>query len=289
MKVTYQLKPPPIDAMEWDSYAIAVEDELQQLLRSEECAEEKYQHFLELNPSLLPWGYGTFGGGHHGLIHGAVISQPRLPGLGGYKPDFLYIATDSAAIYAVLIEIESPCKPWFTQSGQPSSKLTQAMNQLREWKIWFEKPENETAFRRHYRVPSGAPFDERRFLQKYYLIYGRRDDLTKSGRSGQRSMHEGPDEHFVSWDHLRPSLEYRDTITATLDRSGYRAISVPPTLRLGPHTARQHDSLAKKADVATTHPMMQAQRAKFLQSRWPYWDSWASLGNHGLIKSRDWE
>lgn len=43
----------------------------------------------------------------------AVISKPKLPGLSDRQPDFMWIATDSVALYPILIEIETPQKKWF--------------------------------------------------------------------------------------------------------------------------------------------------------------------------------
>ena len=289
MKATYKLVPPTEEAMTWEGYSEAVRQELRELLAARECREKVFQRLIERHPSLLPWSYGTFGGGHHGLAHGSLVSQPRLAGLGGCQPDFLYISLYSASIYAVLIEIESPCKQWFTKSGQPRSELTQSINQLREWKRWFERPGNEARFRDEYAVPAGGAYARRRFLQKYYLVYGRRDDLLESGSPDQRSRHEGPDEHFISWDHLAPAQEHRDTITAVVDERGYKAISVPPTLRLGPVTAREHFLVEGKTQAADVHPMMTRGRASFLRERWQYWDAWASNDGSSLIEGNAWE
>jgi hypothetical protein len=275
--------------MAWDEYSARVEQALRQLLDSKVCNEKEFQRLIEQHPSLLPWSYGTFGGGHHGLLHGALVSQPRLVGLAGKQPDFMYIATDSDSTYAVFVEIESPCKPWFTKEGQPQAKLTQAINQLRQWKHWFEQPGNEIKFRREYAVPGDAINNPKRFQQRYYLIYGTRKNLQESGYADHRSHHQQPDEHFFSYDHLTPQIEHRDTITVKVDKKGYRALSIPPTLRLGPVMARFHSTIRDKEKRATSHPMMDPARGSFLQKRWPYWDAWASQPGGGMIHTRDWE
>lgn len=271
---TYNLQVPSEPALDWDTYSHAVHEELDRLLISGDCDEKRYQQLLERNPSLLPWAYGTFGGGHHGLIHGTIISQPRLVGLVGRQPDFMYIARDSASVYAVLVEIESPCKRWFTAKGQPDAKLTQAITQLRQWKWWFQQPGNEAKFLHEYQVPINFQ-EHRRFEQRYILIYGRRAPLEASGYADHRSQHQMNDERFVSYDHLTPAHELRNALTAKVDARGYRAISVPPTIKPGPFTATDHVVVRGKEAASREHPMMHAQRASFLEGRWSYWDKWA--------------
>jgi hypothetical protein len=265
--------PPPL---EWEAYAGALAREFALLLDSGDCVERSYQAFLESHPSLLPWAYGTFGGGHHGLIHGVVITQPRLPALAGKQPDFMMITRDTGSVYAVLVEIESPCKGWFTRQGRPTKHLTQAINQLREWKAWFEQSANAVKFQEEYQVPFS--FDHRRFEQRYVLIYGRRHELLESGFAHMRSHHQAPDERFMSYDHLKPDENLRDAVTARVDGKGYRAVSVPPTLRLGPFQADDLVAVRGKETAVRANPLMPAERAAFLKSRFPYWDKWSRTG-----------
>jgi len=69
--------------MSWDQYAELVEQRWRALLASKPKSELELQNFLELHPCLLPFAlaYSPAGEpayGHHGTIHGAVFSQPRL-------------------------------------------------------------------------------------------------------------------------------------------------------------------------------------------------------------------
>jgi hypothetical protein len=271
---TYNLVQPPAPPMSWGSYLDTVKQQLHTFLESGECNESRYQTLIELNPCLLPWRYGTFGGGHHGLLHGAVVAQPRLTGLGGKQADFLMICSDTASVYAVLIEIESPCKPWFTSSGQPTAKLTGAIDQLREWKMWFSRSGNSQRFCDEYRVTSDF-LARRRFEQRYTLIYGRRNEIQQSSSAGMRSHHQQPDEQFISYDHLSPSEELIDAITAVVKADGYHALSVPPTVRLEPMQAVDHVAIKGKELAVGRNPLLMGERANFLKSRWNYWDSWA--------------
>jgi hypothetical protein len=266
-------------ALEWRDYADAARRSLAELLSSGECRESQYQRFLELNPSFLPWFYGTFGAGHHGLTHGAIVSQPRLVGIRGKQPDFLMITRDSASVYAVLIEIESPCKRWFTKEGSPTADLTQAIGQLRSWKAWFEEPGKLESFSHEYQVPRA--FRDRRFEQRYILIYGRRTDLLESGFAYLRSQQQQPDERFLSYDHLDPNEHLDDAVTARLNGNGYKAVSIPPTFQNGPFQAGNLVMVGRKEDAADAHSLMPVERAAFLRQRFAYWDAWAKQENRG--------
>jgi hypothetical protein len=273
--------PPPFA---WPAYKRAVRGQLSNLLKSGVCDERTYHRFLELHPSVLPWFYGTFGAGHHGLIHGSIITQPRLPALRGKQPDFMMITHDSGSVYAVLVEIESPCKRWFTGKGQPRADLTQAINQLREWKAWFNGPGNDEKFVDEYRVPFSLGehrFGRHHFEQRYILIYGRRAELTASGYAHMRSRHQQPDERILSYDHLIPNENLKDAVTVRVDGNGYEAVSIPPTLSLGPFQASDLVQIRAKEDVVRANPLMEIQRAEFLSARFSYWDAWAQSDDRG--------
>ena len=83
--------------------------------------------------------------GHLPFPH-AVISQPRLQGVGARQPDFMWLGTNSMEFVPVLIEIEKPSKRWFNASGIPSSDFVQAQNQLAQWKSWFGDETNRMLF-----------------------------------------------------------------------------------------------------------------------------------------------
>ena len=67
-----------------------------------------------------------------------MIAKPKLPGLSDREPDFMWMATDSGSLYPVLIEIETPHKPWFYgDRAEIHSDFTHAHGQLAEWRAWF--------------------------------------------------------------------------------------------------------------------------------------------------------
>ncbi|MDI6884692.1 MAG: DUF4263 domain-containing protein, partial [Hadesarchaea archaeon] len=121
----YQTKKDAPPAMEWGEYEKLINTEWRKLL-SASNDEEKFQKFLEQYPCLLPGAFGFDGRSGHMPFPGAVITKPPLPGIGPRIPDFLWIATDSDSTCPILIELESPSKQWFTNSGMQSAELTRA-------------------------------------------------------------------------------------------------------------------------------------------------------------------
>src|SRR5690349_1093429 len=110
---TYEMHPNPPAAMSWEDYEARVTREWNALLNSAEGCDERNIHgFLARHPSLVP-----LAGTGKGPFPMALISQPPLVGIGQKIPDFLWILRDSLNLRPVFIEIESPCKQWFTQAG----------------------------------------------------------------------------------------------------------------------------------------------------------------------------
>src|SRR6266550_896764 len=150
-------RPPPLP---WGEYAPWLLEKWRDLLDSAP-GEPNVQKFLERHPCLLPGANeapsSAPGGhrGHHDACWYGVIRQPELRGLGPNRlPDFMWLRRDTAAVRPVLIEIEDPQKQWFNPSSRiPNAKLTQALDQFVEWKVWFSSPENELVFRSRYVPP----------------------------------------------------------------------------------------------------------------------------------------
>lgn len=142
------LRPAPT---EWATYKDWLLPRWQRLL-DEDPPEVSVQNFLEAHPSLLPGALGDVGpGGHHGPELDAVFSQPPLKGLHRNRvPDFMWVTRSTSLITPICIEIERPGKHWFNASGTPTADLTQALDQLVDWKTWFSEPENQSIFRRTY-------------------------------------------------------------------------------------------------------------------------------------------
>jgi len=101
---------------------------LKQVLK-EAKVEEDLQKFLTENSIFL---IQHLGGGHGRY----VLPKPRLGA--ELIPDFLIAEMSSIGIEWYGIELESPLAEMFTSSGQPSHLVTQAIQQVVEWRAWLE-------------------------------------------------------------------------------------------------------------------------------------------------------
>lgn len=213
--------------------------------------------------------------GHHGPLNSALVTQPRLTGLDGKTPDFLWLTRDSGTVYAVLIEIETPTKRWFTKKGHPHSEFTKAEHQLTEWRAWFDSSSNCSRFLEDYRVPD-LWRRTRAFAQRYVLIIGSRSEPTHNETTAKyRIQNQPPDALYMTFDRLKPRREKRDVITIRLTGAGCQALSIPPTLRLGPAQAHDLVSVSGKEAAFRSGATFSTRRG-FLIERMPYWDEWAA-------------
>ena len=264
--------------MPWDRYASIIDVEWQALLSDPSTLESSFQQFFERHPCCLPQMYPTFRRGGHGPFPGAIISQPALPGFSKKVPDFLCITRDSATVYAVLIEIEHPRKAWATASGRSTAEFTQAKDQIADWKSWFKDPLNAPKFQELYQLPSDW-VRSRTFEQRYFLIYGRRSEKTLTSSFNKKRKHfENPDEHHLTYDRIEPQRDLSWFLCAKVDKQGYKAVSVPPTLELGPWFADYWKMIREKEAAVKKNPYLSDARKKFLIDRWPYWDAWIPTG-----------
>jgi Domain of unknown function (DUF4263) len=256
--------------MSWDEYRERLEAEWNNFLSEADPTDEAvFQQFLEQHPMLLPGPYGTPYGRYHGPLFRAAFTQPELPGFRAKKPDFLLFEQDSARIYAVLIEIEAPAKPWSNKDGTPSSKLTKAIDQIRSWKAWFQEPHNLSAFQQLYNIGPDL-LTSRRLVQHYVLIYGRRGEATSIASFGKkRADLNNTDEFSMTYDRLQPNGSAYFTLK--LDRSGpdtkLRVISVPPTLTIEKENATWFSSLLGREEAIRNHPFISDARKAFLLER----------------------
>jgi len=289
LKPTYKIeqgpKPPGIH-----KYASLCEKEWAKLLVSHP-KEKEVQKFLEKNPALVPgaWTPGPKSG-HYPLYY-ALISRPSLRGFPSKEPDFLWISMHSSVWYPTLIEIEKPDKKIFNSSDVPNQEFTQARNQLAQWRTWFSNPVNVQSFIQAYEIPNDI-LQSRQMKLHMILIYGRRSEFdNKPNLARQRaSLLSGSDEELMSFDRLFFDRNLEDAITVKLGSNArYRAISVPPTFKLGPNLAKRLcyiDGIDMAIENAT---MISSKRKTFLKRRIQYWRDWAGEENKGWIKSGDWE
>jgi hypothetical protein len=277
----YELKVAPAPAMSEKEYHSLARSELRALLEANEVDEAKYQALLERFPILVPGIDPLLPVGHNGLFPRGVITQPQLAGLGAKIPDFGIFSYTSSTLYITLVEIESPAKKWATRTGQSTRQLTQAIQQLRDWSIWFSDPINEQQFLRDYRVPTYL-LDGRDFAQHYVLIYGRRSELETSRFGKPRNRLSQANETFMSWYRVAPQDYPSDIFTLRLYAEGYRAVTVPPMMTVGPHSAQAHAMVHGREDAVDRATEIPEVRRDFLKARWPYWDSYAARQDAGL-------
>jgi hypothetical protein len=199
----YEIETDSPPAMAWDEYEVKVQTEWTALLNSARGQDEKpIQAFLETHPCMVPGAQSMSGPSGHFAHPMALIRQPILPGFSHKIPDFMWIATNSAKIYAVLIEIEAPKKKWFNRDETPTALFTQARNQLTVWRAWFKEPLNQQTFLAHYQPPFR---DERPLVPQFVLIYGRRAEFEeKPDLTKKRAAEERNDEYFMTFDRLEP-------------------------------------------------------------------------------------
>jgi len=270
--------PPPMD---WNDYERLILKQWKRLLSSNQFKDEKhFQDFFEQNPCMLSGVYGLLSSPD--VFPSALISKPILPDFTRKIPDFMWITFDSVNIYPILIEIESPAKQWFTKKGRPTAGLTQAHDQLKEWKTWFSKPRNEASFADYYNLPSGL----RGLVLKplYVLIYGRRREANRNTHLAEKRTHlQGENEFLMTFDRLRPSQNASHLISVKIDKNGYYAISIPPTIYLDPFTAKERWQLVRqKEEAVTASPHLSKERKDFLIKRFKYWDDWANNLSGGI-------
>jgi len=250
-----------------ETYNRVLMDRWQALLSSDDSRDERLlQAFLERHPSLLPGSHSVDGDSGHAPFPVAVIAKPKLPGLSDREPDFMWLATDSTSLYPVLIEIETPHKAWFYgDRAEIHSDLTHAHGQLAEWRAWFGRGYNRTAFLDYYEL---RPDMARRKLEpRYVLVHGRRDNFESVPRRREkRAELARPDERLMSFDRLTPAKNSVLYSTVRKGQDGYRITSVPPSLTLF-NTGEDYQLLSGWAEALDSCPDMAATRRDYLQEQ----------------------
>jgi hypothetical protein len=263
--------PPP---WTWDQYSHWLRVEWAELLRTGDSSkEEPYRQFLERHPCLIPGGEGTGDsfGGHHGSWSGAVISQPRLPGITRRIPDFMWLTKNSEDIIPVLVELEAPGKAWFNQDGRRSAKLTQAQDQLAEWQQQLDNPANRQLLGELYNFPRRWTFDYN-LVPRLLLIYGRQEEFRlRPWLSQKRRATRSPATEAMTFDRIKPLAGSRNAFSVRVAKTSQVVIAVPPTFRLGPSIAEAIATIQGWERAIASNDLMTQARKDFLLSRVPYW------------------
>jgi Domain of unknown function (DUF4263) len=235
------------------------------LLDSPESRVEGLVHaFLERHPSLLPGSHSVDGDSGHPPFPMAVISKPKLAGLSDREPDFMWIATDSGSVYPILIEIETPHKEWFYgDHAEIRKELTHAQGQLAEWRAWFNRGQNRSAFLEQYEVPQLLA--QRRMSPRYVLIYGRRADYQGiRRREEKRAELARQDERLMSFDRLTPAKNSILYSCVKKTQDGYSVVAIPPCLTIF-NTGDPYSAATGWEEALDNCPDMADERRNYLK------------------------
>lgn len=242
-------------------------DQWQALMDSDDSRDESLlQAFLERHPSLIPGADSVDGDAGNAPFPTAVIAKPKLPGLSDREPDFMWITSDSSSLYPVLVEIETPHKAWFYgDRAEIHSDLTHAHGQLAEWRAWFSRGHNQTAFLDYYEIPTLLA--RRKLSPRYVLVHGRRSNFESSLRRQQkRAELARPDERLMSFDRLSPAKRSVLYSTVRKGQDGYRVTSVPPSLTIF-NTGQVYRQVSGWAEALDGCPDMAAGRRGYLKQQ----------------------
>ncbi len=237
-------------------------------------SEKEMQTVFEEHPCLMPGAFMALAG--HGAYMKALITQPELQGIGDRQPDFMWLTRDSGTISPVLIEIERPDKKWVTTGKNPqqTAELTQALNQIRQWREWMDQPANRLVFLEQYGIPEN--WRRRRFVPFYLLIYGRRaenrDEIAK-----MRAELERRDQALLTFDHITPDTRQTGYISVRRVGTGrFRALHMPASAHLNPSDPDSWSKVEGRAEMVDRNPWISDERKRFLiEDRIPHWDDWA--------------
>jgi hypothetical protein len=218
--------------LRWDDYELNATECWGHLLDDPTVTERRIHEFLLANPCFLPvpGGYDTGRGarGHNGTAHGAVFTEPPLPGITRPVPDFLRIRRDTGGFRAMFFEIEDPNKPMVRNDGRMRQEYEQALRQVTTWRQWFREPAHVQLFRQLYRLNDRPDLD---LTVEYVLIYGRRRALLGHQDAVAHRDDSLPElVQSMTFDRLRPSADGRFDFGVKVAGQRFLAISAPPTL-----------------------------------------------------------
>jgi hypothetical protein len=188
----------------------------------------------------------------------------------------MWVRLDTGAIRPICIEIESPRKVWFNKGARtPTAELTQAVDQLTEWKVWFSSPENQLIFAKTY-----APdYTYRPIEPQFVLVYGRDSEFRAA-----TSIHDNPTymrqkrdhmprsrEYYFTYDQLTAEREAGDYATLTREVDKWRLDSLPPTFTTGSRMMDLAEIIADPSTVLSRTDLMSEERRAYVVDRWKYW------------------
>jgi hypothetical protein len=159
--------------------------------------EEEVQQFLQANPKLI---IQHLGGGHGRW----VIPKARLGA--EYVTDFLIAERHSFGFEWQAVELESPLRPMFNKSGDPSQHLNHALRQITDWRAWLK---SNQAYASRSRDEGGLGLTDIDTNVKGLILIDRRANVHPSTAARRRQMVQNMNIEIHSYDYLLSSLEGR--------------------------------------------------------------------------------
>lgn len=285
----YEMIPNPPPPLSWDNYAKESYKEYQTLLNTKGHSESAFQEFFEENPSFVPGAFELFRQSGHYPFSQSLISQPEIYGAPfKRKPDFVWLAQDSLHFTPVFIEIERPDKKTFTQAGEQTAELTQALGQIAEWKAILSEPENVLSLYKCFCIPDRMR--EKTFQPQFALIFGRRDEFEgKIALQKKRAQLAQEKVDLISFDRLYPEPKCTDMLCTTLAQREYMVRTIPPTYRYSPATADNLLIVSGFQEAISKMKRTSSERKEFLLNRFHYWYNYGSKEDKGVFYPSDYE
>jgi len=133
--------------------------------------ERSIQKWCEQNPV----GLLSFLGG---VGRGWVFGRPKLGA--EFVPDFMLCSLDSGGYHWHLIELENPRYSALTQQAAQNAKLTHAVQQILDWRIWLRRNVQYAQSELGYR-DLDAEFESS-------VVIGRRKEMSRTEKSRYREL-----------------------------------------------------------------------------------------------------
>ncbi|MFF7138214.1 hypothetical protein ACFZBZ_38590 [Streptomyces sp. NPDC008196] len=156
-----------------------------------------------------------------------------------------------------------------------------------EWKVWFFKPENQSIFLKTY-----APdFTCRALEPQYVLIYGRDAEFRPAESPhtdsaymrAKRNFMVRDNEHFYTFDSLKPVAEARDYGTLTRSVRGWNLKALPPTFTTHPMMRDLFAAIARPEAALAKVPLIDDVRRAYVAERWAHWRTQTRRDRQGEI------
>lgn len=159
--------------------------------------EEDIQQFLQSNPKFL---IQHLGGGHGRW----VIPKKRLGS--EHVTDFMIAEKHSFGFEWQAVELESPLKPMFNKSGDPSQYLNHAIRQIQDWRAWLTRNQNYASQDRN---KGGLGLTDIDSSVKGLILIDRRSSNLENFSELRRQMVKDLNIRIHTYDYLVESLEGR--------------------------------------------------------------------------------